>query len=175
MLKRCSLSTEDGRERIILFATFPSSWNMLQLVFHHLKESTSPGWVEDSKICPVHFSVSADDLRPFLFFEVCFYTFCTDVCIWWQIIKARVKVVHVNRRVTGSRVYIIRIYDLWDQLNISGDRAAICLHSFVYLFAKTRHSRARLTVRHAFNWTNIEQGLNTNQTSVLSYLHHRVG
>ena len=56
MLKRRSLSTEDGGEHNILSATFPDSGDMLRLVFHHLRGSTSRGPVEDSKMCPVHFS-----------------------------------------------------------------------------------------------------------------------
>ena len=38
-----TFSTEDGGEHCILFANFPSSENMLRLVFHHLREYTSRG------------------------------------------------------------------------------------------------------------------------------------
>ena len=43
MLKRHSLSTEDGGEHSILFVTFPSLEIILRLILHHLKGSTSRG------------------------------------------------------------------------------------------------------------------------------------
>ena len=151
MPKRLSLSTEDGGEHSILIATFPSLEKMLRLVVHHLRGSTSRRSSGKSNICPVHFSefvLMVDDLRAFFpFWSLFFYFLHGWCCIWWQIIKARVKIVHVNRRVTRSRVYVIRIFDFWDQFNISGGRAAIVFIAMLTFFAKTRHIRARLTAR----------------------------
>ena len=118
MLKSRSLSTENGGEHNILFATLSCSGNMLRWVFHHLRGSTSFGSSGRQQIYPVHFSESVfvnDDLRAFFFFEVCFSLFVTADA---SDDKSRVEVVHVNRRVTASRVYIIQIFDLWDQSGI---------------------------------------------------------
>ena len=95
--------------------------NMLRLVFHYLMGSTYRGSSWRYENLP-----SVDGWSPsiFLFLSVFFYIlYCC--CIWWQITKARVKFVHANRRVTGYRVYVIQIFDLWDHFNISGGRAAI--------------------------------------------------
>ena len=45
--------------------------------------------------------------------------------------EERVKVTHVNRRVSGYRVYSIRIFDLCHQFNIIGGRAAIVFIAFL--------------------------------------------
>ena len=79
MLKRRSLSTEDGGEHSILFVTFPSSEIMLRLVFYQLRGSTSRGLSgrqQNLSCSPIRVSVD-DDLRTFLFLEVRFSTFYT--------------------------------------------------------------------------------------------------
>ena len=79
MLKRRSLSTEDGGEHSILFVTFPSSEIMLRLVFYQLRGSTSrclSGRQQNLSCSPIRVSVD-DDLRTFLFLEVRFSTFYT--------------------------------------------------------------------------------------------------
>ena len=79
MLKRRSLSTEDGGEHSIFFSPFPSSEIMLRLVFHHLKGFTSRGSSGRRRnLFSSLFRVSVDDdLRAFFFFEACFSTLCT--------------------------------------------------------------------------------------------------
>ena len=79
MLKRRSLSTEDGGEHSILFAVFPSSEIMLRLFFHHLRRSTSRGSSERQQnlSCSLIRVRVDDDLRTFFFFEVCFSPFFT--------------------------------------------------------------------------------------------------
>ena len=74
MLKRRSLSTEDGGEHSVFFETFPSSEIMLRLTFHHCSRCSSG---RQQHLSSSVFRVSDDDLRAFLFFEACFSTFCT--------------------------------------------------------------------------------------------------
>ena len=66
-------------------------------------------------------------------------------------ILARVKVVHDNRRVTRSRVYIIQIFNLWDQFNISRGRAAIVFIALLIYLQRVGTAEASLTVRQAIN------------------------
>ena len=140
MLKRHSVSTEYGGERSILFA-FQSLKNMLRLFFYHLRRSTRGSSERQQNLSSSLFRVSVDDdLRAFNFFSS---TFCTaDVASDDK---------SSNRRVTGSRVYIIRIFDFWDQLNISGGRAAIVFITMLIFLQRLCTAEARLTARHASN------------------------
>ena len=164
MLKTRSLSTDDGGEHSILFATFPSSEyaaiSFPPLTGIHFSWSSGRRQHSSSSL----FRVRVDnDLQAFLslFFSV-MHRWC---CIWWRIIAARVRGVCVSRRVTASRAYIIRISDLRNQFNISGGRAAVVFIALLISLQRLGTAEARLTVRHASNWTKTEHGLNTNQTS----------
>ena len=144
----------------ILFRTFPSSWNKLRYFFHHLRGSTSRGRVEDCKTCLVHFSESMLMIisEHFYFSKLVLLHFAL-LLLHLMTNLQRKNQVHVNRRVTGSRVYIL-IFDLWDQLNIRGGRAAIVFIALLISLPRLSTAHAGLTVLHASNWAKTKQSLN---------------
>ena len=78
--------------------------------------------MEDSKICPVHFS----EFVLMIISE--HFSLLKFVFLHFALLMLHLMTNHQSRRrVIGSRVYIIRIFDFWDKFNINGGRAAIVL------------------------------------------------
>ena len=92
--------------------------------FKGIHFSLSSGSQQNLSSSPFRVNVD-DDLWAFFFFEVLKKKiFTVDIASEDRSSKQE-SVVHVNRRVTGSRVYIIRIFDLCGQFNISGGKASL--------------------------------------------------
>ena len=129
MLKRRSLSTEDGREQSILFATFPGSEIMLRLVFHHLRG--------------IHFS----ELLLMIISE--HFSFLKFVFLHFAPLMLHLMTNHRSR--SQSRTFKetrYRIHGLYHSdfrplgpVHCQWRQSCHCLHSFADLFAETQHSR----------------------------------